>query len=75
MDDNEFAFIKNLIGDTNDEEAPAPVQEMPAPTAPRYAANHKKSILSFFQKNPQKAAKKRLPPQIVSIYFGVPGSG
>ena len=29
MDDNEFSFIKNLIGDTHDEEAPAPVQEMP----------------------------------------------
>ena len=29
MDDNEFSFIKNLIGDTHDEEAPAPVQGLP----------------------------------------------
>lgn len=75
MDDNEFSFIKNLIGDTHDEEAPAPVQEMPPSHTPRYSARHKKSFLSFLKKGPQKAARKRLPPQIVSIYFGVPGSG
>lgn len=75
MDDNDFSFIKNLIGDTHDEEAPAPVQEMPPSHTPRYSARHKKSFLSFLKKGPQKAARKRLPPQIVSIYFGVPGSG
>ena len=75
MDDNEFSFLKNLIGDTHDEEAPAPVQEMPPSHTPRYSARHKKSFLSFLKKGPQKAARKRLPPQIVSIYFGVPGSG
>ena len=75
MDDNEFSFIKSLIGDTHDEEAPAPVQEMPPSHTPRYSARHKKSFLSFLKKGPQKAARKRLPPQIVSIYFGVPGSG
>lgn len=49
MDDNEFSFIKNLIGDTHDEEAPAPVQEMPPSHTPRYSARHKKSFLSFLK--------------------------
>ena len=66
MDDNEFSFIKNLIGDTHDEEAPAPVQEMPPSHTQRYTARQKKSFLSYLKKGPQKAARKPLPTQIVT---------
>lgn len=75
MDDNEFTFIKNLIGDTQDEKDIPSAQEDSALHSPHNSARRKKTILSFIKPNIKKASKKRLPPQIVSIYFGVPGSG
>lgn len=75
MDDNEFAFIKNLIGDTQNDEIVSAAPAMLSPVVSRQPSRRKKSFLSFFKKSAKKDSKKRLPPQIVSIYFGVPGSG
>ena len=75
MNDTEFDFLKNMIGEHDHEEIMETVSEgvLDAPALP--APNFKTRFLSRFKLYYKGPRKPRLPPQIVSIYFGVPGSG
>ena len=75
MNDTEFDFLKNMIGEHDHEEIMETVSEsvLDAPALP--APNFKTRLLSRFKLYYKGPRKPRLPPQIVSIYFGVPGSG
>lgn len=75
MDDTEFTFIKELLEDNHNEVfLEKDVQMPPAQPAIPSALGRKLFKKKDCQKL-KKSRKKRLPAQIVSIYFGVPGSG
>lgn len=75
MDENEFSFIKDLLRDNGNEIS----MENPAQMAPPQPAIPSAFGRKIYKKKRvekvKNSCKKRLPPQIVSIYFGVPGSG
>lgn len=75
MDENEFSFIKDLLMDNGNEISMENSSQMASaqPAIPS-ALGRKFYKKKSFEKI-KKSRKKRLPPQIVSIYFGVPGSG
>lgn len=75
MEDTEFTFIKELLEDNHNEvfwekDVQMPLAQPAIPSALGRKLFKKKDCQKL-----KKSRKKRLPAQIVSIYFGVPGSG